>query len=45
MKEEQKVHQFVQTYSLSKGLKMFGSQGRQAAVDEMKQIQDWVVFQ
>jgi hypothetical protein len=45
MKEEQKEHQFIQTYSLAKGLKKFGSKGRQAAVGEMKQIHDRVVFQ
>ena len=45
MKEEVKGHQFIQTYSLAKGLKKFGEKGRDAALGEMKQIHDRVVFQ
>jgi hypothetical protein len=36
--------QFIQTYSLVKGLKKFGDRGRQAAYKEMKQLHDRVVF-
>jgi len=35
---------FIQTYSLKAGIKKFGEQGRKAALDEMKQIHDRVVF-
>ena len=38
------AHQFVQSYSLMKGLKKFGEKGRQAAYKEMKQLHDRVVF-
>ena len=37
-------HQFVQTYSLTRGIKTFGEKGRQAAHEEMKQLHDRVVF-
>jgi hypothetical protein len=36
--------QFAQTYSLAKGIKAFGANGHQAAHEEMKQLQDRVVF-
>ena len=36
--------QFVQSYSLMKGLKKFGQKGRDAAYKEMKQLHDRVVF-
>jgi hypothetical protein len=36
---------FVQTYSLSKGLKTFGEKGRQAAYNEMKQLHQRMVFE
>jgi hypothetical protein len=39
-----KEWQFVQSYSLMKGLKKFGGEGRQAAYKEMKQLHDRVVF-
>jgi len=37
-------YMFIQTYSLKAGIKKFGEQGRKAALDEMKQIHDRVVF-
>jgi len=37
-------YMFIQTYSLKAVIKNFGEQGRKAAVDEMKQIHDRVVF-
>ena len=37
-------YMFIQTYSLKAGIKKFGEQGRKAALDEMKQIHDIVVF-
>ena len=36
--------QFIQTYSLKAGLKVFGQRGRDAAMSEMKQLHDRVVF-
>ena len=36
--------QFVQSYSLMKGLKKFGQRGRDAAYKKMKQLHDRVVF-
>jgi hypothetical protein len=38
------AHQFVQSYSLMKGLKKFGRKGREAAYKEMKQLHERVVF-
>lgn len=38
------AHQFVQSYSLMKGLKKFGQKGREAAYKEMKQLHERVVF-
>jgi len=35
---------FMQTYSLKAGIKKFGEKWRKAALDEMKQIYDRVVF-
>ena len=43
--EKKQGHQFVQTYSLTKGLNEFGEQGRKAAFGEMKQLHDRVVFE
>ncbi len=41
-----KLLQFAQSYSVTKGLKKFGQQGRDAAaIKEIKQSHDWVVFQ
>ena len=37
--------QFIQTYSLSKGIKKFGKQGWDAAFKEMKQLNDREVFE
>ena len=31
---------FVQTYNLTRGIKKFGDKGRQAAIDEMRQLHD-----
>jgi hypothetical protein len=42
--QSDKEWQFVQSYSLMKGLKKFGGEGRQAAYKEMKQLHDRVVF-
>jgi len=42
--EKQVGHQFVQTYSLAKGIKKFGERGHEAAVSKVKQIHDCVVF-
>jgi wyosine [tRNA(Phe)-imidazoG37] synthetase (radical SAM superfamily) len=36
--------QFVQTYSLAKGIKAFGAEEHQAAHEEMKQLHNHVVF-
>ncbi|KAI2510062.1 Reverse transcriptase (RNA-dependent DNA polymerase) [Fragilaria crotonensis] len=38
------AHQFIQSYSLMKGLKKFGHKGREAAYKEMKQLHERVVF-
>ena len=40
-----KGHQFIQTYSLMKAVKKFGNKAKQAALDEMKQLHDRVVFE
>lgn len=40
----EKETQFVQSFSLMKGLKKFGQKGRDAAYKEMKQLHDRVVF-
>ena len=39
-----KFYQLAQTFSLNKGIKKFGSKGKQAAYKEMKQLHDRVVF-
>ncbi|KAG7350725.1 reverse transcriptase RNA-dependent DNA polymerase [Nitzschia inconspicua] len=39
-----KAQQFLQTYSLLSGLKKFGQKGRVAAIGELKQLHDRVVF-
>ena len=41
---KEKFH-FVQSYSLTKGLKKFGLHGRDAADKEMKQLHKRVVFE
>jgi hypothetical protein len=40
----EKKHQFLQTFSLNKGLKVFGDKGKEAALKEMQQLHDRVVF-
>jgi hypothetical protein len=40
-----KGQQFLQTYSLMKAVKKFGNKGKEAALDEMKQLHDRVVFE
>ena len=35
---------FTQTYSLTRGIKKFGDKGKQAAIDEMKQLHDRACF-
>ena len=40
-----KGHQFIQTYSLTKALKKFGPKAKEAALGEMKQLHDRVVFE
>ncbi|KAG7371066.1 reverse transcriptase RNA-dependent DNA polymerase [Nitzschia inconspicua] len=39
-----KAQQFVQTYSLMSGIKKFGEKGKEAAIDEVKQLHDRIVF-
>ena len=36
---------FLETYSLNKGLKKFGEEGRKAAMKEMQQLHDRVCFE
>jgi hypothetical protein len=38
-------HQFVQTFSLMRGLNQFGDKGQHAAVKEMKQLHEEAVFE
>jgi hypothetical protein len=45
VKQVKKGHQFVQTYSLTKGLKKFGNAGHNAAFNEIKQLHDRIVFE
>ena len=42
--QESKNLSFLQTYSLNKGIKKFGTKGKQAAYEEMKQLHDRVCF-
>ena len=44
MSEETQLS-LLQNYSLKKGIKKFGKQGKYAAVKEMKQMHDRVVFE
>ena len=39
-----KHHNFIQTHSLKKGLKKFGTKGKDAAFGELKQLHDRIVF-
>ena len=41
---KKKFYQFVQTYTLNKGIKRFGVKGKRAAYKEMKQLHDRIVF-
>ena len=41
----EQAHQYVQSYSLRKGLQHFGENGRNAAISEMKQLHDRAVFE
>ena len=42
--QDTELAQFVQTYSLMKGLKKFGERGRTAAYSEMKQLHERIAF-
>ena len=41
---KKKFYQLVQTYTLNKGIKKFGIEGKRAAYKEMQQLHDRVVF-
>jgi transposase len=41
---EEQAHQFIQTYSLKKGIKKFGEHGKNAATSKMKQLHNRAVF-
>jgi hypothetical protein len=41
----QKCHQFIQKFNLSRGLQEFGKRGGQAAMKEMKQLHERIVFE
>ena len=43
-KKTKKGHQFTQTYGLTKGIKKFGTKGREAAYEEMNQLHNRTVF-
>jgi hypothetical protein len=43
--DEEEAYQFVQSYSLKKGIQEFGERGKKAATKEMKQLHDRTVFQ
>jgi hypothetical protein len=46
MMDDSKQHfQFIQTYSLKKGIQRFGKKGWDAAFGEMKQLNDREVFE
>jgi ribulose bisphosphate carboxylase small subunit len=40
IEKKQVNHQFVQTYTLMKGMKHFGNKGKEAAMNEMKQLHE-----
>ena len=42
---EEQTHQYIQTYSLKKGLKKFGDHGKAAAVNKMSQLHEHAVFE
>jgi hypothetical protein len=42
---DEQAHQFIQTYSLKKGLKKFGECGKTAVTRKMKQLHNRVVFE
>ena len=41
---KKKFYQFVQTYTLNKGIKRFGMEAKRSAFKEMKQLHDRIVF-
>ena len=41
---KKKFYQLLQTYTLNKGIKKFGIEGKRAAYKEMRQLHDRVVF-
>jgi hypothetical protein len=41
---DEQAHQFIQTYSLKKGLKKFGEHGMTAATSKIKQLHDRAVI-
>jgi hypothetical protein len=41
---KKKFYQFIQTYTLNKGIKKFGIEGKRAAFKEMKQLHDRIAF-
>ena len=43
--DDNEVYNFIQTYSLNKGIKKFGESGKQAVNKELKQVHDRVVFE
>ena len=43
-KTEKDFYSFVQQYGLGKGIQKFGMKGKEAAISEMKQLHDRVVF-
>jgi hypothetical protein len=42
---DEQAPQFIQTYSLKKGLKKFGEHGKTAATSKMKQLHERAVFE
>jgi hypothetical protein len=45
IEKKQVNHQFVQAYTLMKGMKHFGNKGKEAAMNEMKQLHERNVFE
>ena len=45
IEKKQVNHQFIQTYSLMRGMKHFGNKGKEAAMNEMKQLHERNVFE
>jgi hypothetical protein len=42
---DEQAHQFIQTYSLKKGLKKLGEHGKTAVTSKMKQLHERAVFE